>query len=108
ILAGLILLMISPIMLAIAVAVKLSSPGPIFYRQERMSWNNKTFWMLKFRSMPVDAEGASWRSVGEGRRESRHPRGHPCRPHPAHDLTDHARDCGGGEAELPRPDLLSA
>ncbi|MFH7473756.1 sugar transferase, partial [Pseudomonas syringae pv. tagetis] len=42
ILAGLILLMISPIMLAIAVAVKLSSPGPIFYRQERMSWNNKT------------------------------------------------------------------
>ncbi|TFZ45642.1 undecaprenyl-phosphate glucose phosphotransferase [Stenotrophomonas maltophilia] len=70
ILAGLILLMISPIMLAIAIAVKLSSPGPVFYRQERMSWNNKTFWMLKFRSMPVDAEGASgavWAKAGESR-----------------------------------------
>jgi len=44
ILAGLILLMISPIMLAIAAAVKLSSPGPVFYRQERMSWNNKAVW----------------------------------------------------------------
>ncbi len=70
ILAGLILLAISPVMAAIAVAVKLSSPGPIFYRQERMSWNNKTFEMLKFRSMPVDAEGASgavWAKAGENR-----------------------------------------
>jgi len=70
ILAGLILLAISPVMAAIAIAVKLSSPGPIFYRQERMSWNNKTFWMLKFRSMPVDAEGASgavWAKAGENR-----------------------------------------
>lgn len=70
ILAGLILLAISPVMAAIAIAVKLSSPGPIFYRQERMSWNNKTFQMLKFRSMPVDAEGASgavWAKAGENR-----------------------------------------
>ncbi|WP_313218122.1 undecaprenyl-phosphate glucose phosphotransferase [Stenotrophomonas sp.] len=69
-LAGIILLMISPLMLAIAAAVKLSSPGPVFYRQERMSWNNKTFWMLKFRSMPVDAEtasGAVWAKAGESR-----------------------------------------
>ena len=70
ILAGIILLMIAPLMLAIAAAVKLTSPGPVFYRQERMSWNNKTFWMLKFRSMPVDAEGASgavWAKAGENR-----------------------------------------
>ncbi len=70
ILSGLILLAISPVMLTIALAVKLSSPGPVFYRQERMSWNNKTFWMLKFRSMPVDAEGASgavWARAGENR-----------------------------------------
>lgn len=60
--SGIILLMISPIMLAIAVGVKLSSPGPIFYRQERVSWNGKPFNMLKFRSMPVDSEqgGVQW------------------------------------------------
>jgi putative colanic acid biosynthesis UDP-glucose lipid carrier transferase len=61
---------ISPLMLVLAAAVKLSSPGPVFYRQERMSWNNKTFWMLKFRSMPVDAEqgtGAVWAKAGECR-----------------------------------------
>ncbi|WP_028920568.1 undecaprenyl-phosphate glucose phosphotransferase [Pseudoxanthomonas suwonensis] len=70
VLAAAILLAISPLMIAIAVAVKLSSPGPVFYRQERMSWNNKTFWMLKFRSMPVDAEtstGAVWAKAGENR-----------------------------------------
>ncbi|WP_269791606.1 undecaprenyl-phosphate glucose phosphotransferase [Stenotrophomonas sp. Iso1] len=70
ILAGLILLFISPAMLGISIAVKLSSPGPVFYRQERMSWNNKTFQMLKFRSMPVDAEsgtGAVWAKAGECR-----------------------------------------
>ncbi|MFT4268740.1 MAG: undecaprenyl-phosphate glucose phosphotransferase, partial [Xenophilus sp.] len=70
VLAALILLMISPLMAVIAIAVKLSSPGPVFYRQERMSWNNKTFKMLKFRSMPVDAEnksGAVWAKAGENR-----------------------------------------
>lgn len=51
-----ILLMISPLMVLIAIAVKLSSPGPVFYRQERISWNGKRFNMLKFRSMPVDSD----------------------------------------------------
>jgi Undecaprenyl-phosphate glucose phosphotransferase len=69
-LSALILVLISPLMLAIAVAVKLSSPGPVFYRQERVSWNNRKFNMLKFRSMPVDAEqksGAVWAKPGESR-----------------------------------------
>jgi putative colanic acid biosynthesis UDP-glucose lipid carrier transferase len=68
--SGLIVLLISPFLLTIALAVKLSSPGPIFYRQERVSLNNKTFQMLKFRSMPVDAEsatGAVWAKAGENR-----------------------------------------
>jgi len=70
VLAAAILVMIAPLMAAIAIAVKLSSPGPVFYRQERMSWNNRTFQMLKFRSMPVDAEtgtGAVWARAGESR-----------------------------------------
>jgi putative colanic acid biosynthesis UDP-glucose lipid carrier transferase len=55
-LAGVILLLLSPLMLAIAVGVKLSSSGPVFYRQERISWNNRPFTMLKFRTMPVGIE----------------------------------------------------
>ena len=68
--SALFLLVFSPLMLVLAVAVKLSSPGPVFYRQERMSLNGQTFEMLKFRSMPVDAEaktGAVWAKAGENR-----------------------------------------
>lgn len=57
-----ILLLISPLMLLLAIGVKLTSPGPVFYRQERIGLNNKPFDMLKFRSMPVDTEsnGVEW------------------------------------------------
>lgn len=60
--AGMILVMISPLLLLLALGVKLSSPGPVFYRQERIGLNNKPFQMLKFRSMPVDTEkdGIKW------------------------------------------------
>jgi putative colanic acid biosynthesis UDP-glucose lipid carrier transferase len=69
-LAALILLLISPLMLVLAVGVKLSSPGPVFYRQERIGWNGRSFQMLKFRSMPVNVEAASgpvWAKAGENR-----------------------------------------
>jgi len=58
----LILVVISPIMLLLAIGVKLSSPGPVFYRQERVGMNNTPFNMLKFRSMPIDTEkdGVNW------------------------------------------------
>ncbi|MBJ7556456.1 undecaprenyl-phosphate glucose phosphotransferase [Marinomonas spartinae] len=62
ILSTIILLCISPILLLVALGVKLSSPGPVFYRQERVSWNGRPFDMLKFRSMSVDSEkdGVKW------------------------------------------------
>lgn len=50
------LLVFSPLLLGLAVAVKLSSPGPVFFRQQRAGINGKTFRMIKFRSMVVDAE----------------------------------------------------
>lgn len=55
-------LLASPLILLIAVGVRLSSRGPVFYRQERVGLNGKRFQMLKFRSMPVDSEqtGVSW------------------------------------------------
>ena len=61
-LALLILALISPLMLLLALGVKRSSPGPVFYRQERIGLNGKPFQMLKFRSMPVDTEkaGVQW------------------------------------------------
>jgi Undecaprenyl-phosphate glucose phosphotransferase len=58
-------------MLLLAALVKLTSPGPIFYRQERCSLNGKSFQMLKFRSMRVDAEqqsGAVWAQKDDPRR----------------------------------------
>ncbi|WP_106478741.1 undecaprenyl-phosphate glucose phosphotransferase [Phytohalomonas tamaricis] len=57
-----ILLLTFPLLICIALMVKVSSRGPVFYRQERMSWNGKPFQMLKFRTMPVDSEkdGISW------------------------------------------------
>ncbi len=51
-------------MLLVAIGVKLSSPGPVLYRQERVTWNGERFEMLKFRTMPVDAEA---RAVRYGR-----------------------------------------
>jgi putative colanic acid biosynthesis UDP-glucose lipid carrier transferase len=69
-LALILLILASPVMLLIAIGVKLSSPGPVFYRQERVGWNNRSFIMLKFRSMPVNAEaktGPVWAKPGENR-----------------------------------------
>ncbi|WP_456549830.1 sugar transferase [Blastococcus sp. SYSU D00813] len=54
--AALALLLLAPVMLGIALAVKLGSPGPVLYRQERVGVNGRTFTMLKFRSMVVDAD----------------------------------------------------
>jgi exopolysaccharide biosynthesis polyprenyl glycosylphosphotransferase len=54
--AALALALLAPVMVAIAVAVRVTSPGPALYRQERVGENGRTFTMLKFRSMVVDAE----------------------------------------------------
>lgn len=54
--AALALVLLSPVLVAVAVAIKLTSRGPIFFRQERVGLHGRTFYMLKFRSMVVDAE----------------------------------------------------
>ena len=62
VLSSLILILISPLMVILALGVKLSSPGPVFYRQERVGLNGQPFMMLKFRSMPMGVEknGIQW------------------------------------------------
>jgi exopolysaccharide biosynthesis polyprenyl glycosylphosphotransferase len=56
------LVFLSPLLLLIAVAIKLESPGPVFFVQERMGLDGKPFRILKFRSMRQDAEhsGPGW------------------------------------------------
>jgi exopolysaccharide biosynthesis polyprenyl glycosylphosphotransferase len=65
------LTVLAPLMLLIAALVKLSSRGPVFYRQERCGLNGESFQMLKFRSMKIDAEnqtGAVWAQKNDPRR----------------------------------------
>ena len=50
------LLLLSPLLLVIALAIKLESPGSVFFRQERVGWFGKTFRIHKFRTMVTDAE----------------------------------------------------
>ncbi len=60
-----------PLWLIIPLLIKLTSPGPVFYTQDRMGLDGKKFKMLKFRSMKIDAEkgtGAVWATEGDSRR----------------------------------------
>jgi exopolysaccharide biosynthesis polyprenyl glycosylphosphotransferase len=53
---GLLCVPILPVMGVIAIAIKIDSRGPVFYRQERMGRGGKPFWIYKFRSMYVGAD----------------------------------------------------
>ena len=66
-----ILTIFSPLLAIIAILIKLTSPGPVFYRQERMGLDGKLFTMLKFRTMREDAEkitGPIWAKEDDKRR----------------------------------------
>jgi Undecaprenyl-phosphate glucose phosphotransferase len=68
--AAVCLVVFSPIMLITAIAVKVSSPGPVIFKQERVGLHNRTFNMYKFRSMQVqDAskEKKEWTKAGDSR-----------------------------------------
>jgi Undecaprenyl-phosphate glucose phosphotransferase len=63
------LVILSPILMLLAVVIKLDSPGSVLYAQERMGLDAKPFWCLKFRSMRTDAEkqGPGWTTEGDPR-----------------------------------------
>ena len=50
------IILVSPIMLLSVIMIKLTSPGPVIYKQERVGLNRKKFYMYKFRSMKVQTE----------------------------------------------------
>lgn len=65
--SGAAIIILSPIMIVVSIAIKLTDGGPIFYKQTRLTKNAKEFDVLKFRSMRVDAEkdGVARLSTGE-------------------------------------------
>lgn len=71
VLSMLIIIITSWFMLLIALGVKLSSPGPVFFRQERVGRDNKSFMMLKFRSMRVNDESDTAWSTDEDPRKTK-------------------------------------
>jgi Undecaprenyl-phosphate glucose phosphotransferase len=66
--SALVLVITAPLMLLIALAVKLSSPGPVFFIQERVGLDNEPFRLVKFRSMRTDADPAGWTTENDPRR----------------------------------------
>jgi Undecaprenyl-phosphate glucose phosphotransferase len=70
ILSSLMLLALSPLLMVTALLIKLDSPGPVFFVQERMGLDARPFLMLKFRSMREDAEanGPAWTTRNDPRR----------------------------------------
>ncbi len=60
--AGAVLLLTAPLLILVALLVRLDSPGPVFFLQERVGLDGKPFWMLKFRTMRTDSEqkGPGW------------------------------------------------
>lgn len=65
-----VLIFLAPALVAVAVAVKLDSPGPVFFRQQRMGKGNRLFTMYKFRSMKTDmcdSTGSRSASVNDDR-----------------------------------------
>lgn len=68
--SSVLLVLTSPVLLITALAIKLDSPGPIFYRQERVGLGGRSFWCIKLRSMRTDAEKdgvARWATKNDSR-----------------------------------------
>lgn len=67
--SSLVLLLTAPLLAAGAIAIRSEGPGAILYRQERVTRNGRVFWILKLRTMRVDAEagGAVWAATRDNR-----------------------------------------
>lgn len=64
------IILFSPVMLIVAILIKITSPGPLIYKQERVGLHNRPFMMYKFRSMKVQSpseEKSKWTTKGDPR-----------------------------------------
>lgn len=71
VISGAALLVFSPVMLVVAIAIKLTDGGPVFYKQCRLTKNGKPFMVHKFRSMRVDAESDGVARLSTGDKDDR-------------------------------------
>lgn len=69
--SALMLIVLSPLFLVLAIAIKIDSKGPVFYRQERVTQYGKHFRIFKFRSMVVNADKGSLVTVDQDSRITR-------------------------------------
>ena len=69
--SALMLIVLSPLFLVLAIAIKIDSKGPVFYRQERVTQFGKHFRIFKFRSMVVNADKGSQVTIGNDARITR-------------------------------------
>lgn len=69
--SALMLVLLSPVFLVLVIAIKIDSPGPVFYRQERVGRYGKTFRIFKFRTMVQNADRGSLVTVGNDSRITR-------------------------------------
>ena len=67
ILSILLIIILSPLMILIAILIKLASKGPVIYKQERIGLNNKLFTLYKFRSMVVNHSGPAFTTKNDNR-----------------------------------------
>ncbi len=65
------IIVLSPVLLLVALSIKLDNPGPVFYRQQRVGRNGEPFSILKFRTMVVDADRLGLLTVGRDARITR-------------------------------------
>jgi Undecaprenyl-phosphate glucose phosphotransferase len=56
-LAGVVLVVLAPLLLSVALFIKVDTSGPIFFRQKRIGFNGQSFWIFKFRTMSVLEDG---------------------------------------------------
>ena len=64
--AGIALLLLTPLFAAVALAIRFDSPGPVIYRQARRGFNGESFMILKFRSMTVTESGYAMKQAQRG------------------------------------------
>lgn len=65
------LIVLSPLLLCVAIIIKIEDHGPVFYKQERLTTDGKTFKLIKFRSMKVDAESDGVARLSSGENDDR-------------------------------------
>ncbi len=90
------LICLSPLMLLVALAIKLDSKGPVFFKQRRYGFNNELIEIYKFRSMYTEHTDADREPAGHQERSARHPR------RPLHPQDQHRRTAAAPQRRLHR------